>query len=51
MIKQLPPSIHRCSCRRKSQELAVASFRDSLELENLLTYGELEVSCLFIIDQ
>ena len=30
------------SCQRKSEELAYAFVRDTLELENQLTYGELE---------
>ena len=48
MLKPLPPSIHSLadlfefSCRRRPQELAYAVVRDTLELENQLTYGELE---------
>ena len=48
MLKPLPPSIHSLadlfefSCRRRPQELAYAFVRDTLELENQLTYGELE---------
>jgi amino acid adenylation domain-containing protein len=48
MPKPPPPAIHSLadlfefSCRRKQQELAYAFVRDTLELENQLTYGELE---------
>ena len=48
MPKLLPPSNHSLadlfefSCRRQPEELAYAFVRDTLELENQLTYGELE---------
>ena len=48
MPKPLPPSKHSLadlfefSCKRKPEELAYAFVRDTLELENQLTYGELE---------
>jgi len=48
MLKPLPLFIHSLadlfefSCRRRPQELAYAFVRDTLELENQLTYGELE---------
>ncbi len=57
MLKPLPLFIHsladlfKFSCRQKPQELAYAFVRDTLELESQLTYGEREVSCVFIIGQ
>ncbi len=57
MLKPLPPFIHSLadlfsfSCRRKPQARAYAFVRDTLELESQLTYGEREVSCVFIIGQ
>ncbi len=58
MLKPLSPSIHSLadlfefSCRQKPQALAYAFLRDTLELERQLTsYGELEASCVFTLDQ
>ncbi len=57
MRTPLPPAIQSLadlfefSCRRKPEDLAYAFVRDTLELESQLTYGELEVSCVFIIGQ
>ena len=57
MPTPLSPAIHSLadlfsfSCRQKPQELAYAFVRDTLELESQLTYGEREVSCVFIIGQ
>ena len=48
MPKPLPPSnysladLFEFSCRRKPEDLAYAFVRDTLELDNQLTYGELE---------
>ena len=57
MPKPLPPTTHSLAelfescCQGKPQELAYAFVRDTLELESQLTYGELELSCVFLIGQ